>query len=140
MHIRPLHKNDINKNYLNLLSQLSTVDNITEQDFLNVFHSLNINYHKIYVIEHNNNIIASGTLLIEQKFIHQCKCVGHIEDIIVDKNYRGNGIGKILIEYLICEAQEFNCYKVILNCDESSQLFYQKIGFESKNMEMSKYF
>lgn len=141
MNIRPLHKNDFNKNYTDLLSQLSTTGNITYQDFINILNLLNNNInHKIYVIEDNNKIIASGTLLIEQKIIHNCGKVGHLEDIIVDKDYRGQGIGKIMIEYLTNEAKALNCYKVILNCDQFNAPFYQKIGFNSKNIEMSKYF
>ena len=85
MNIRPICKNDFYKNFTDLLSQLSTTGNITYQNFLNVINSLN-NNHLIYVIEDNNKIIASGTLLIENKFIHNCSKVGHIEDIVVDKN------------------------------------------------------
>jgi len=139
MNIRLLHKNDFYKNYINLLSQLSTIDNITYQNFLNVYNSLN-NNHKIYVVEINDVIIASATLLIENKFIHNCGKVGHIEDVVVDKNYRKNGIGKKIVQFLIDEAQNLNCYKVILNCSEYNKLFYQKIGFTNKNIEMSMYF
>ncbi len=139
MNIRPIHQNDFHKNFTNLLSQLSTTGNITYQNFLSVIDSLNSN-HLIYVIEDNNQIIASGTLLIEHKFIHNCGKVGHIEDIIVDKNYRGYGLGKKMVNYLVDRSKEFNCYKVILNCNEFNQSFYQKMGFTSKNIEMSKYF
>ena len=86
MNIRPLQKNDFHKNYINLLKQLTTTNDITSEVFSSVFNSLN-NNHLIYVIEYDNIIIASGTLLIEQKFINNCGKVGHIEDIVVDGGY-----------------------------------------------------
>jgi glucosamine-phosphate N-acetyltransferase len=139
MNIRPICKNDFYKNFTDLLSQLSTTGNITYQNFINIINSLN-NNHLIYVIEDNNKIIASGTLLIENKFIHNCSKVGHIEDIVVDKKYRGHGLGKQIVNYLVDKSKELNCYKVILNCNEYNKPFYEKMGFTNKNIEMSKYF
>jgi glucosamine-phosphate N-acetyltransferase len=66
--------------------------------------------------------------------------VGHIEDIIVDKEFRGNGYGKYIINYLIKYAKNNNCYKIILNTDEKNLKFYQKCGFKKTNIEMGIYF
>lgn len=141
MEFRNLQKNDYNKKYLDLLSQLTEVnkEKISFVDFCNFIDKLNENHH-IIVIIHNNKIVASGTLLIEDKIIHGMSKVGHIEDIVVDSNSRGLGLGKKIISYLTNLAKENNCYKVILNCKEENCKFYQKCGFVKKEIEMAIYF
>ena len=59
---------DFNKNYLHLLEQLTKVDKekITFEKFKNFVDNLNKN-HKIIVIEFNNKIVATGTVLIHNK-------------------------------------------------------------------------
>jgi glucosamine-phosphate N-acetyltransferase len=66
--------------------------------------------------------------------------VGHIEDIVVDKELNGKGIGKQLINELSEYAKNNGCYKVILDCKEDISLFYEKCGFVKKERQMSKYF
>ncbi len=137
MNIRPLSLNDYYKDYINLLSQLTHIGDISFDQFQDTFHNLKSH---IFVIENNNKIIVSGTIIIEQKFIHNCSKVGHIEDIVVDKDYRKFGLGKSMIEYLVCNAKKQNCYKIILDCDKNLIQFYEKIGFKEKNIQMALYF
>ena len=139
--IRKLAKKDFNNKYFDLLDQLSSTnqENITYDKFELFINQLN-NNHNIYVIEKNNKIIASGTLLIENKIIHNFGKVGHIEDIVVDFNERGSGLGKLIINHLIETAKNLNCYKIILNCNESNVKFYEKCGFIKKELEMVIYF
>ena len=86
------------------------------------------------------DIIASGTLLIEHKFIHGGKNVGHIEDIVVHNNYRSKGIAKNILHILVNKANKKDCYKVILDCKPDVRGFYEKNGFECNGNQMSKYF
>jgi len=141
MIFRNLKTEDYNTNYLDLLAQLTEVnpEKIDFNSFSNFVNNLNYD-HRIIVIEINNNIVASGTLLIENKIIHGLSKVGHIEDIVVDKKLRGVGLGKDIINYLSDLANLDKCYKVILNCKESNSGFYEKCGFEKKEVEMVKYF
>ena len=96
--------------------------------------------HMIYVIEENNVVIANITLLIEPKFIHHNQNVAHLEDFIIDLDYRKNGLGKILLQHCIDVAKSMNCYKLILNCDDKLVSYYQTYHFTNKNNEMSLYF
>ena len=91
------------------------------------------------VIEENDEIVASGTLIIEPKIIHQFGKVGHIEDIFVNPEYQGQGLGEEIVTHLIDLSKEYGCYKCILNCDVNLIKFYQKCGLEPKNMQMVKY-
>ena len=54
------------------------------------------NHYFVILIEdlQKKKIVAAGTLMIEYKFIHNCGHIGHIEDIVVDKEERGKNLGK----------------------------------------------
>jgi glucosamine-phosphate N-acetyltransferase len=140
MEIRNLQSDDYNKNYLDLLNQLSVInkDNISYNDFKLFIEELNKN-HIIKVIELNNKIVASGTLYIENKMIHNLGKVGHIEDIIVDINIRGKSLGKQIVKHLIYLSENNGCYKTILNCNENNINFYEKCGLIQKEYQMVKY-
>ena len=58
--------------------------------------------YKIMVIEDRakGKIIGAGSLVVEKKFIRSLGICGHIEDIVVDKSYRGKNLGKRVIETL----------------------------------------
>lgn len=69
----------------------------------------------MYVIEDRANggkIVACGTLFLELKFIHAGGWCGHIEDVVVDANARGRGLGKLIVTTLKQAAEGFGCYKV----------------------------
>lgn len=138
--IDKLNKEDYYKSFLQLLEQLTTVEanEISYNDFCKRFDEMN---SQVFVIRNlsQNKIIATSSVLIEKKFIHKLSSVGHIEDVVVDKEYRNNGLGKLLIDYCIKYAIDIGCYKVILNCSEDNLKFYKKCGFKQKNVEMSYY-
>ena len=84
----------------------------------------------------DKQVIGSGTLLIEQKIIHNYGKVGHIEDIVIDNNMRGQGLGKKIINYLISKAKIYNCYKIILGCDDSKVDFYKKCNLYNSKIKV----
>lgn len=138
---RLLEYTDYEKGLIELLSQLTTTGKITKEDYIKQYNMIQKNQnHKVYVLEENNKIISCGTLLIEPKFIHNCSNVGHIEDIVVDKNTRGKGLGKKIIKFLTEESKKYNCYKVILDCSNNHINFYNKCNYQVKGNCMTKYF
>ena len=140
--IRKIEVNDYNKKYIDLLSQLSIVDSkdITFENFTNYINTLH-NKHMIYVIEKDTRIISTITIIIEDKIIHNMGRVMHIEDVVIDKDYRGNGLGKLVLQYAVSIAQQEKCYKIILNCSEENKGFYEKCDFihKNQNIQMSYY-
>lgn len=124
---------------IKIYRQLTTCFNLCNKQIKKFIKSLPEN-NKIYGMKVDNNIIGFGTVIIEPKITHNLGHVGHIEDIIISKEYSGKGHGKKLVNFLISIANNYKCYKVILNCSENNILFYEKCGFKQKNYEMSLYF
>jgi glucosamine-phosphate N-acetyltransferase len=137
---RHIESNDYYKDYLTLLKQLTIVEKkkINFIQFKNFVNNLS-NKHIIIIIEDNNKIIGTGTLLIENKVIHNMGLVAHIEDIVIHNNYRKQGLGKKIINELINISIQSNCYKIILDCNEKNVNFYQNSGFKQKEIQMVKY-
>jgi GNAT superfamily N-acetyltransferase len=55
----------------------------------------------------------------------------YLEDIYVQPSFRGKGIGKLMLEYLIELARERNCARVewsVLDWNEPAINFYRKMG------------
>ena len=134
--MRNIFLTDFDKDYIELLEQLTVVGKITREQF-NEF--VEKNGKNIFVIEKDNKIIATITLIIEEKLIRNCGKVLHIEDVVVDKLHRKNGTGKKLLEFATQYAKDNNCYKIILDCSEDVKKFYESVGFSCKNLQMSYY-
>lgn len=139
--IRHIDDSDITGDYIKLLGQLTQIDNLDKTKTFEFLRSLGKN-HAVFIVEdyEMNKVIASGTIFIEQKLIHNNGKVGHIEDIVVDKNYRGYGLGKKLIDFLSKYAKDEGCYKCILDCSEDNVTFYEKCNYQRKGVEMAMYF
>lgn len=90
--------------------------------------------YKVFVIEEKatGQVVGSGSLVIERKFIRQLGLCGHIEDIAIRTSSQGQNLGKRMIELLRGVALASGCYKVILDCNEALQPFYEKCGFTVK--------
>lgn len=121
-----------------LLNQLTTAPQIDKNTFKKIVSSLNDN-HNIFVYIKDNKLIGTISLLIEQKLIHNGKCVAHIEDLVVDKDYNCLGIAKELLAHTINVSKNQNCYKIILNCKKELIPFYEKSNFREKDLQMVLY-
>jgi len=129
--IRELKKEDLWNGFLSTLDSLRQASNIEKNLAEKIFDKINANEdHIIAVAEVNGKIVGATTLIIESKFIHNGGKVGHIEDVVVDKEYQGKGIGEKIIYYLLEMAKNKGCYKTILDCTDNVKPFYEKIGFK----------
>lgn len=129
--IRELEKEDLWNGFLTSLDSLRKASDIKKETALEVFEKINQNPdHMIAVADIAGKVVGSATLLLESKFIHQGGIVGHIEDVVVDKNHQGQKIGEKIIKYLLEQAQMRGCYKTILDCADDVKPFYEKLGFK----------
>ena len=58
-----------------------------------------------------------------------CLKRARIEDVIVNKDLRGTGVGKFLVQSGIRLAKELGCYKLSLDCRDAVIPFYTSLGF-----------
>ena len=129
--IRELRKEDLGKGFLATLDSLRQTSDIERNKAEEIFEKISSNPdHVIVVAELDGKIVGTTTLLIEIKFIHSGGLVGHIEDVVVDKNFQGQRIGEKIMKYLLEFAKNRGCYKTILDCTDDVKPFYEKLGFK----------
>ena len=135
--IRELKEEDLWKGFLKSLDSLKQTSSIEKSKAKEIFDKINANSdHIIAVAEIEGKIVGSTTLLIEPKFIHEGGLVGHIEDVVVDKEYQGKKIGEKIMKYLLEISKNRGCYKTILDCTEDVKPFYEKLGFKQVASEL----
>lgn len=137
--IREIENQDFYNGYLELLYEFNNFEyKINEAEFINYLDQNKLNNNcKIYIIQlkDNKKIIGAGTIFKLEK-LHNNR-VGLIEDVIINNNYRGSGLGKLLIDKLTnIGLVEFRCYKVILDCSEKNINFYKKCNFFQSGVQM----
>lgn len=86
-----------------------------------------------YVATDNHEIIGTATLYVIQKTNRKA---GLIEDLVIAPKAQGKGVGKALLEMLVQQSQKIGCYKTMLNSNEQNVEFYQKNGFNAKEIQM----
>ena len=100
----------------------------------------NKDYHVLIAedsgVSNYNKVVGTGSIFIEQKFLRGGGRVGHIEDVVVDKDIRQKGAGKLITNSLVDIAKDCGCYKVILDCGSQNVPFYDRCGFHLSGHQM----
>lgn len=133
MVVRPLQRSDFDKGYLQLLTQLTSVGNVSKKQYDDRFTQMKqAGGYYVTVIEDTrvSKIIGAATLTIEQKFIHNCSVRGRLEDVVVNDTYRGKQLGKLIVVTVSLLAQELGCYKMSLDCKDKLINFYETLGYK----------
>jgi glucosamine-phosphate N-acetyltransferase len=131
-----LSYSDYYNGYLDLMYEFSNYEKkVSFEDFKKYINSDKIKIIVIYDKQNSYKIIGAGTIFKLEK-LHN-KSVAQIEDVIITENYRKYGLGKLLVEKLLdVGLNEFNCYKVILNCLDKNIGFYEKCDFFISGVQM----
>jgi len=129
MEIREAIISDLNNGLLDSLKSLSDPQ-LSFDEALDIYLQVAAKT-QIYVAVVDGKVVGTASLLVETKFIHAGGKVGHIEDVAVQKEYQGRGIGKALVEYLIMVGMSLGCYKLILDCNLDLVPFYEQFGFRN---------
>ena len=87
-----------------------------------------------------NNVIAFCSLTIKNN-LWQAGNLGHIDELIVDTNYRGLGIGTQLLEAITDIAKQHHCKRIELDTAfhrTKAHNFYSMLDFENRAYLFSK--
>ena len=135
--IREIRENDLENGFLETLDFLRKVSDLDKNKAKEILEKIKQNSNQIIQVAiDDKKIVGCITLLIEQKFIHDGGLIGHIEDVVVRKDYEGKGIGIKLVMSMLERAKEKNCYKTILDCKDDIKQFYERIGFKHESNGM----
>lgn len=78
-------------------------------------------YITVVVDKQSDKILATGSLVLELKFLRGAGTIGHIEDIAVRKDAQGKKLGLHIIKSLAHISEKVGCYKSILDCSEDNK-------------------
>jgi glucosamine-phosphate N-acetyltransferase len=135
--IRKLQKKDLYNGFLLSLDALRKSSHLKPKKANTIFDKISKNPdYIIYVAISDEKVIGATPLWIEQKFIHDGGKVGHIEDVVVRKEYQGKGVGKKIVNELLKYAEKKGCYKTILDCSDDLIPFYKNLGFKRHSNSM----
>ncbi|MCJ1453081.1 Glucosamine-phosphate N-acetyltransferase-like protein [Mycoblastus sanguinarius] len=112
--MRPLKRTDYKSGILDVLRVLTTVGDISEEEWTERYDWMakrGDEYYILVVCDGEGKIVGTGCVMVERKFIHNLGLVGHIEDIVVNKDQQGKKLGLRIIEALDHIAEEVGCYK-----------------------------
>lgn len=96
----------------------------------------------IFVAEENGKVLGYAFCIFIQhendNILTDVKTL-YIDDLCVDENLRGKGIGRALYNYVVGYAKECGCYNVTLNVwadNKSALAFYESIGLHKQKIGM----
>jgi GNAT superfamily N-acetyltransferase len=90
---------------------------------------------EVIVAEENGKVIGTSMLTIVPNLSHDGKPWIIVENVVVDKDFRRTGAGKLLMDYIKDKAEEAGCCKIQLMSDKrrtgEAHKFYQAIGYNA---------
>ena len=89
--------------------------------------------HELLVAEDRGEVVGTLVLLIVPNLSHGARPWALVENIIVNEQYRRQGIGRLLMNYAVGKAKEAGCYKIELSSNKrrkGAHKFYRSMGFE----------
>jgi len=122
----------------NLLIQLRG-DTSNNRGSLNDLHEVVKNQNVVMVVaKDGERIVGMGFLYL---IIHVGRRSGHVEDVVVDKDYRGQGLGERIMKDLIGAARKNKLETIYLTSKPerlAANHLYQKLGFVRKETNVYK--
>lgn len=123
MHIRPMTADDLDG--VLLLEETSFSDAWSRELYQHELNDNKLSRYRVVVPADSNEVIAQGGWML---FGDEA----HILTIAVRPEFRGQGIGRWLLLYLIDEARREGCGSIVLEVrpsNEAALRLYEKLGF-----------
>lgn len=127
-----LKPSEINREYLDILSQLSPNDDLSLLSIEEARKSHLMQIHRgrtNYILTKDGELIGLGSIIFDYRIPYFPRPSAHVEDIAIKKDLHGFGYGRYLMDKIKEEAHKKNAYKIILSCADYNIAFYKKCGF-----------
>lgn len=114
-HIRPLQRSDYGRGYMDVVRIVGKTGWVGEDVWearCEWLRRNSDNYFIVVILDPEDTVVATGTVLFERKFTHNMGIVAHVEDIAVARTQRGKKMGLRVLEALVHAATEYGAYKV----------------------------
>lgn len=110
---------------------MQVTDEMVEKITAKISDIAKLEHMKVFGYEHAGEIVGTCTLGRVEGLSKECRPFAVIENVVVLDTIRCKGIGKQLVCHAIDQAEQWGCYKVILETgtkDEWKLRFYEKCG------------
>jgi GNAT superfamily N-acetyltransferase len=87
----------------------------------------------VYVAMLGGSIVGTFALLIMDNLAHMGTPSGVLEDVVVQRDWQGKGVGKQMARFAMDRCRERGCYKLALSSNlkrETAHRFYDGLGFQ----------
>jgi N-acetylglutamate synthase-like GNAT family acetyltransferase len=134
---------------LELYRQLSPgAEASSAEDAVRGFQAMTDAAHVTLLVAEVDGLVAGTvTLVVVPNLTHGAKPWAQVENMVVEENVRGSGVGKKLIEACLDTARAKGCYKVQLQsanhrreAPHDAHAFYAAMGFEPSSVGFRRYF
>lgn len=91
---------------------------------------------RVFCAAHSSAIVAMVSILFTVSTAEGGRAAW-LEDMIVDPDWRGQGVGQQLLGHAISEAKAAGCLRIALLTDQTNEAamrFYRRAGFEQSQM------
>jgi len=89
-------------------------------------------HNELLVAEQDGRVVGTCQLFAVRQFHHRGGLCAEIEGVHVHPDFRGRGIGSLLIGDAVAIAREWGCYRVQLTSNKvrtDAHRFYERLGF-----------
>lgn len=89
--------------------------------------------YAMYVTLRDDNIVGTFALLIIDNLAHLGAPSAVIEDVAVDPEFQGQGIGKAMMQYALQICTRKGCYKAVVSSNRirtKAHAFYESLPFK----------
>ena len=110
--------------------------------FKDIFNENISNSKNLYLIAENKNEGLGFISFHTQNLLHHCGLVGEIQEFFIDKNHRGKGIGRQLIEKIIQFSDQNNLKSIEATTNRrrvENVLIYENLGFTLSHNKFTIY-
>lgn len=137
---REVDNGDQENGFMRMLGSLTAVEDLSPEQFDEIRRDRKVCRSKTYVFVGKadpESILGTGTIIWERKFSRGGAVKAHIEDVVVDPAHTGKGIGSEIVSQLVSKCRKNPlCYKILLTCDRRYKGFYERQGFEARELAM----
>jgi GNAT superfamily N-acetyltransferase len=97
---------------------------------------------RLVVAENEGVIVGTLALYIMPNLSHSGRPFAIVENVVTDRDVRGGGFGRLLMEYADQIAARAGCYKVSLTSNRKrpdAHAFYHHIGYHATHVGFTRY-